>query len=478
VIKRHERMFFCIVLASDAAALALAFVASHFLYPAWPIAPEPDFGTFAGDKWLPGVIVPAWLAALAWFGLYRPSTYRLNREVLRALAKAHAVASVGLGAAMYFAISGGASRAFLLTFVVTSLATLGAEKLTIRAVIAWLARRTREGGGQRVLVIGKPDDARRYLEIMRNHARGGIELAGVLPLAGYSAVSQVGEPEGGEVHESRTPCSSFGFDDGIDEVVAAAPLESAPLFAPIAEACAERGLAFRLLMTLPAAAAGKYYVDDLGDGSCLISLETVPVRGVAALAKRAVDIIAALAGLAICALIYPAYARRLRRESPGPVLFRQTRRGRNGRPFTIYKFRTMHPDAEERLAELMSRNQMNGSMFKLKDDPRVTPTGRWMRRTHLDELPQFWNVLRGEMSLVGARPPTCAEVARYRPAQRRRLSIKPGITGLWQISGNGAVRDFDEVVRLDCAYIDQWSLWLDCKIVARTIAKMLRAEGW
>jgi len=126
----------------------------------------------------------------------------------------------------------------------------------------------------------------------------------------------------------------------------------------------------------------------------------------------------------------------------------------------------------------MARNQMNGHMFKLRDDPRVTPSGRFMRRTHLDELPQFWNVLRGEMSLVGTRPPTPAEVAQYRSGHLRRLSIKPGITGLWQVNGNGAVNDFDKVVRLDCEYIDNWSLWLDAKIIGRTVSKVVSLGGW
>jgi lipopolysaccharide/colanic/teichoic acid biosynthesis glycosyltransferase len=121
---------------------------------------------------------------------------------------------------------------------------------------------------------------------------------------------------------------------------------------------------------------------------------------------------------------------------------------------------------------------MNGPIFKLRNDPRVTRTGRRLRRRHLDELPQFWNVLKGEMSLVGTRPPTENEAAVYSDHHQRRLSIKPGLTGLWQLSGNGAVKDFEEVVKLDCEYIDNWSLWLDFKIVARTIAKVVRGNAW
>ena len=138
----------------------------------------------------------------------------------------------------------------------------------------------------------------------------------------------------------------------------------------------------------------------------------------------------------------------------------------------------MYPDAEERLQELLARNEMNGSIFKMKDDPRVIPIGHVLRRRHLDELPQFWNVLRGEISLVGTRTPTPNEVSQYQPHHHRRLSMKPGLTGLWQLNGNGAVNDFEDVVKLDCEYIDTWSLWLDCKILAKTVVKVVRGEGW
>jgi lipopolysaccharide/colanic/teichoic acid biosynthesis glycosyltransferase len=151
--------------------------------------------------------------------------------------------------------------------------------------------------------------------------------------------------------------------------------------------------------------------------------------------------------------------------------------GCHGRLFALYKFRTMYVDAEARHAELMAANEMQGALFKLRDDPRITPLGKWLRARHLDELPQFWNVLRGEMSFVGTRPPTLDEVERYRPPHRR-LSMKPGITGLWQLAGNQEIRDFEEIVRLDCQYIDSWSMWLDTRILARTVVKVLHRTGW
>ena len=160
----------------------------------------------------------------------------------------------------------------------------------------------------------------------------------------------------------------------------------------------------------------------------------------------------------------------------GPVLFHQRRIGRHGRPFRMLKLRTMTLDAEERLVDLAPHNAVTGSAFKLERDPRLTRTGAVLRRTSLDELPQLWNVLRGEMSLVGPRPPLPEEVAAYEPWHHRRLSVTPGMTGLWQVEARNHPQ-FDHWVRLDLAYIDRWSLWLDARILARTIPAVLHRDG-
>jgi lipopolysaccharide/colanic/teichoic acid biosynthesis glycosyltransferase len=168
----------------------------------------------------------------------------------------------------------------------------------------------------------------------------------------------------------------------------------------------------------------------------------------------------------------------IRLTSPGPVIFRQERAGLHGRPFTMLKFRTMASDAEQRQADLMELNEMKGPVFKIENDPRITPLGRFLRRTSIDEFPQLWNVLRGEMSLVGPRPLPLYEIDRIeKDAQRRRLSVKPGLTCLWQISGRNGITSFEEWVALDLKYIDNWSLWLDLKILLKTIPVVLRGSG-
>jgi lipopolysaccharide/colanic/teichoic acid biosynthesis glycosyltransferase len=216
----------------------------------------------------------------------------------------------------------------------------------------------------------------------------------------------------------------------------------------------------------------------LGAGQYLFSHESVPVGQLPLTVKRIMDFLGGLVGLVCCAFAYLIYAPAIRRESSGSAIFRQTRIGRNGRPFTLYKLRTMHVTAEKQLQELRKHNEMNGNMFKIRDDPRITPVGRHLRKHHLDELPQFWNVLKGEMSLVGTRPPTPSEVAEYKPHHKRRLSMRPGVSGLWQLRGNAEIKDFETVVELDCKYIDSWSIWLDCKIIAFTILKVFRGGGY
>lgn len=193
--------------------------------------------------------------------------------------------------------------------------------------------------------------------------------------------------------------------------------------------------------------------------------------------KRLMDIIGSLIGCAITLVVTVFLAPFLLIESPGSLFFKQKRVGRNGRYFYIYKFRSMYMDAEQRKKDLMEKNEMKGLMFKMKDDPRVTKVGKFIRATSIDELPQFFNVLKGDMSLVGTRPPTVDEFKQYKGYHKRRLSIKPGITGMWQVSGRSDIEDFEEVVRLDLKYIDNWSLSLDIKIILKTCIAVFQRAG-
>ncbi|UFP95095.1 sugar transferase [Gloeobacter morelensis MG652769] len=193
--------------------------------------------------------------------------------------------------------------------------------------------------------------------------------------------------------------------------------------------------------------------------------------------KRLIDLLLAAGILTALAPLLIAIALLVRIGSPGPALFVQWRVGVGGRLFRIYKFRSMYLDAEQRKASLMALNEAPGPLFKLRNDPRVTPIGAFLRRTSLDELPQLWNVLVGEMSLVGPRPPLPSEVERYELWQRERLAVLPGITGLTQVSGRSDLRSFDDIVRMDIRYIRTWSLALDFAILIKTVGAVVRARG-
>lgn len=193
--------------------------------------------------------------------------------------------------------------------------------------------------------------------------------------------------------------------------------------------------------------------------------------------KRLLDITGSLAGLILFGLAFLFVAPVIKLQSPGPVLFKQKRVGKNGRRFDLYKFRSMYIDAEERKKDLMETNKMKGPITKFKNDPRIFPFGRFMRRYSIDELPQFWNVLKGDMSLVGTRPPTLDEYEQYELHHKKRLATKPGLTGLWQVSGRSDVEDFEDIIRLDAKYIMEWNLSMDIKILFQTVAAVIHRRG-
>jgi len=232
----------------------------------------------------------------------------------------------------------------------------------------------------------------------------------------------------------------------------------------------------------------KQTIGNIGDYTVLTSsISIVEMKHV--IYKRVLDVVGGIVGCLLTLVLMIIIGPIIYIKSPGPIFFSQTRIGKNGRKFKIYKFRSMYMDAEERKKELMSQNKMNGLMFKLDYDPRIIGSerkgkdgqpkgiGNFIRSTSIDEFPQFWNVLKGDMSLVGTRPPTMDEWEQYEPHHRARMAIKPGITGMWQVSGRSDITEFEEVVRLDKEYIEKWNLGLDIKILLMTVLKVLKNDG-
>lgn len=238
--------------------------------------------------------------------------------------------------------------------------------------------------------------------------------------------------------------------------------------------CIEMGVTFRIIMDEYRGKSAQSYVSSVGTYPVL-TWHTVSLNASSRAVKRVMDIVGGLAGIILSSPIMLLTAIAIKLDSPGPVIFKQERIGQNGRHFFMYKFRSMCNDAEAMKKQLAAQNEMSGGfMFKIHDDPRITRVGKFIRKTSIDELPQFFNVLLGSMSLVGTRPPTLDEVDKYERSHWRRMSIKPGITGMWQVSGRSSITDFEEIVQLDTEYIDKWSIGMDIRILVMTVLQVFK----
>ncbi len=261
----------------------------------------------------------------------------------------------------------------------------------------------------------------------------------------------------------------------VDEVVFAVNLQELARLEPVMRHCADLGIRTRLQLEFLPPAYSRIYLENFREVQ-LLSLSSAPDSELRLFFKRVFDVVLSFASLLFLFPLLLTIAAMIRITSPGPVLFQQTRCGLGGRRFTLYKFRSMINNAEQMRAELHQLNELDGPVFKISEDPRITPVGRWLRRFSLDELPQLWNVFRGDMSFVGPRPAVPEEVEQYEDWQRRRLRMRPGLTCIWVLEGRSHV-DFNRWMQLDLKYIDNWSLWLDAKIFLRTIPIVLSGRG-
>ena len=301
-----------------------------------------------------------------------------------------------------------------------------------------------------------------------------------MELVGYIAVSaqelaQLPEGDAGEYLGSLEELEALIRQYHLDQIYILQKREE-QLFSmqKYVDLCIDMGVTVRMVVDFYKRRRADSYVSCVGTYP-VITYHTVTLNTGEQAVKRIMDVIGGLVGIVLFSPVMVVAALAIKLDSPGPVIFRQTRVGKNGRTFQIYKFRSMYVDAEERKAELLSQNEIAGGvMFKLKEDPRITRVGKVIRKFSIDELPQFFNVVGGTMSLVGTRPPTPDEVEKYGTRQWRRISIKPGLTGMWQVNGRSLVTDFEKIVELDVEYIDNWSLMEDVRILCKTVTVLLK----
>jgi exopolysaccharide biosynthesis polyprenyl glycosylphosphotransferase len=361
------------------------------------------------------------------------------------------------------------SRPFLVLFALIDLALLLCAKLALRL----LARNVRRRGFnyRTLLLVGINPRSAEVATIIQNHPHWGLKILGFVAPNGDHPDLVSGVP----VLGCADDLPRILQEEVVDEVIFVLSRRQLEEFEESFLLCSELGIRARVALYFPHMKA-RVVLEEL-EGIPLLTFTNTPLAPFPMFIKRLSDIVASALGLAVLALPLLLIGLAIKLTSKGPVLFKQVRCGLNGRRFTLFKFRTMYQGSEGQLGEVAHLNEVNGPAFKARQDPRVTPIGRVLRRLSVDELPQLLNVLWGQMSLVGPRPPLPDEVLQYERWQRRRLSMKPGITGLWQVSGRAGLDDFNSWIALDLAYIDQWSLWLDLKIILRTIPAVLSTQG-
>lgn len=417
----------------------------------------------------PAVLLPltvgVWMLAARWMGLHR------SRRMIRAmrdvadLSRAMVLTFVALVTLTFVFKLPTPSRAFLLLFCATSLAGLISMRLFVRGILA----RARANGynSRNLIIVGTGEGATSAHKWVSSHRDWGLEFVGFVSTSPW-------QPEATNLG-SAADLQKILTCHVIDEALFVPDPASPEAIDDAMRVCREMGIGTRMLMDFVPPEASTSSVFRV-DGHSVLNLSPPPSYVAGMIVKRGFDILVAMLALGLTAPVLLIVAAVVKLTSEGPIFFAQERVGKNGRTFKMLKFRSMVMNAEALRGKLEAENEMDGPVFKIKRDPRITRIGHFIRKTSLDEFPQFINVLRGSMSIVGPRPPLPSEVAQYERWQRKRLSVKPGITCIWQISGRNEVT-FEQWVQMDIDYIDRWSLWLDLKIFVKTIPAVLLRRG-
>jgi exopolysaccharide biosynthesis polyprenyl glycosylphosphotransferase len=503
MLKERARILTAAIFTLDLTLIAAAFLLAWWLRDA--VLPALAPAAFTSPLYPLGDYLPLLPLALAIWGVLLLSSgqYRSHRTV-PILEEATAVLRISVTGAVVFTLTIFAlrldaklladdqiSRSWIFLFPILAFLLLLAEKLAVRLTARYV--RLHGLNYRTVLIVGTNRTALEIADSFHHHRFWGFKILGFVAggadgpspgATGGNGEAVAGDPAGGAGTAEIGGLPVLGTMADIPRIVDANPVDDV-IFAVTRRdldrmedlflSLQEQGIRTRFAMNLFPHTRAQVGLEEL-DGMPLLTFSTTPSNQLQLLFKRSVDVAVALAVLLLALPVIGVIALAIKITSGGTVLFRQTRCGLNGRSFTLYKFRTMIEGAEERRRELLHLNEMDGPVFKVRSDPRVTVFGRFLRKFSLDELPQLWNVLRGDMSLVGPRPPIPEEVAQYQRWQRRRLSMKPGLTCLWQISGRNEL-DFDRWIELDLEYIDSWTPMLDLKILLKTIPVVLSGRG-
>jgi exopolysaccharide biosynthesis polyprenyl glycosylphosphotransferase len=469
MIRRYEPLLKLMLAAADTVlALGVLLGATYFRFgrPAgwWPTdvsasLPDPNLAA--------AVFVGIWVVVLWSHGLYRSRARWTRRSDISAVLRATLVQlALTLGLLFLLKLPDVSRAVLIIVFPALAIAAI-AIRIVVRQVLKFA--RDHHRNVRYMLILGANRRAKAFADLVESHPELGLVVIGHLRADGSDGGAILDKPLLGMVDDLE----QILHTRIVDEVAICLPFQMEELI----EGC--RCELVGMTVRVPVAPVERLLTTgrlESVDGIGVYSLANGPDRAVALLAKRGMDLVGSAVLLVLFSPVLGVLALLIKLDSKGPVFFRQERVGLQGRSFHVVKFRSMRTGAEEQLDELLQHNEINGHAFKLAEDPRITRVGRFLRRSSLDELPQLLNVLRGEMSLVGPRPPLPREVANYDIWHRRRLSMKPGMTGLWQV-GSRHSPEFDHWVEQDLEYIDSWSLWLDLKIMARTVPAVLSGTG-
>src|SRR2546428_361840 len=478
MLKQKWRLIARIVYGVDLALTSIAFFAAFFIRDLLlPIFAPTQFptGLFPLREYLkiyPVVLIIWSVLLFSYHSYHSHRTVPLRREVFTVF-RVVAVGNVLLATLAFLLPLRQLSRAWFIIFAGLSALLLVLEKIALRVMARYV--RAKGLNYRTVLLVGTGRRAVDVAHVVEEHKYWGYKILGFVSDGHRLPNGWARYRVYGTVPEIRTLLEQGEFPEIVDEIVFAVTRKKLDEMKQIFLLCEELGIRARVAMNFFQNRLARIEVEEL-EGIPFLTFTTTPSNETQLAAKRLLDVAVSLLllGLSMPVIVLAALAVKL--TSPGSVLFKQQRIGLNGRIFTLYKFRTMIANAHERLSEVSHLNEMTGPVFKIKADPRVTWVGRILRRFSLDELPQLWNVLKGDMSLVGPRPPIPEEVRSYHRWQRRRLSMKPGLTCLWQVNGRNNV-DFDRWMQMDLQYIDNWSPSLDLKILLRTIPAVLLGRG-
>ncbi len=467
MLKQHSTFFRRSVIFIDLVLVGVCFALAYYLRSL-----KEQLDPFSYYAWFIPEFQILWGILLYRFGMYESFRARTLPEILTILGKTGFTGLWLFGSFSYLFKFSPLSRTFVILFFGLTTLIIAVEKIVI---ILFLRHVRKQGYNYRyVLVVGSGKRARDFIAELESHPELGMRVVGVIDHDRTRLDQQVSGKWVIGVYDDLPGILKKNTIDHVFFIVPRSGLsriEGPLLYCETVGVTASVAVdLFDLQFTL-----GK---ESSIFGMPLVTFEPVPGRVGLMLVKRLLDIVLSLVGLVVVAPIYGAIALAIKISSKGgPVYFLQERCGLQGRKFQMCKFRTMVENAEDQLKDLLAQNEMQGPAFKLENDPRVTPLGKFLRKTSLDELPQLWNVLHGDMSLVGPRPPLPREVDQYDPWQRRRLSMRPGITCIWQANGRNRITDFNEWTRMDLEYIDNWSLMMDAKILFKTIPAVLLSRG-